>query len=81
MARKLRRRKITLGRVFVLLLVPWIVLGAIAAALYKIGLPDYVAILAGLAGSLVVTFLIRNHESRVRGTRIPGPGGGQRPRP
>ncbi len=66
MAKKIRkhRRRTTLGSIFILLALPWIVLGAIAVGLYKAGASDTVAILVALAGSLAATYLIRMYQSR-----------------
>jgi hypothetical protein len=66
MAKKIRktRRLTTPKRLFVLLVVPWIVMGALIVVLFNAGAPDYLAVLGGLAGSLAVIYYIREHESR-----------------
>jgi len=64
MAKKLRKIRTTPGRLFLLLLAPWLVMAAIATVMIATGAPDYIAILVALAGSLVATYLIRMHEAR-----------------
>jgi len=44
-----------------MLLIPWVVMGGVAAAAFSAGLPDYAAILIALAAALAVTFYIRNY--------------------
>jgi hypothetical protein len=60
MARKIRKQtRPSLSRIFLLLLTPWIVMGAIAVLAYKAGASDIVSIGLGLIGSLIVTVVIR----------------------
>lgn len=61
MAKKVRKAKMSLWTLFFTLLVPWVVMGGVAAGAFLAGLPDYAAILIGLAASLAVTFYIRTH--------------------
>jgi flagellar biosynthesis/type III secretory pathway M-ring protein FliF/YscJ len=68
MAKKIRKtgRRTTPKRLFVLLIVPWVVMGGLIVVLFHAGAPDYLAILGGLAGSLAVIYYIREHEGRRR---------------
>jgi membrane associated rhomboid family serine protease len=59
MAKKIRKRRTSPMQIFVLLLIPWVIMGAVAYGLYVAGAEDYVAIIAGLAASLLVTMIIR----------------------
>lgn len=61
MAKKIKKQKArtTPTRIFTLIIIPWIVMGAIAIVLYSAGAPDYVAIPGALGGSLLVTYFIR----------------------
>jgi putative effector of murein hydrolase LrgA (UPF0299 family) len=61
MARKIKKVRTSLSRLFFLLLIPWVVMGVVAAAAFSAGLPDYAAILIALAAALAVTFYIRNY--------------------
>ena len=61
MAKKIPKRRITMPQLFFLLLIPWLVMGAVAAMAFFAGLPDYAAILIALAASLAVTFYIRTY--------------------
>ena len=61
MAKKILKRKPPLLQLFFLLLIPWIVMGVVAAVAYLAGMPDYAAILIALAASLVVTYYIRTY--------------------
>lgn len=67
MAKKLRKRRMPLGLLFILLLVPWIVMATVAATMsWGLGLPDYASIIIALASALVTTFLIRDHVTNRR---------------
>jgi hypothetical protein len=67
MAKKIRKTRMTTGRVFILLIIPWAVMGAVALAAFAAGAPDYVAIILALAGSLLVTYVIRERLPKTRG--------------
>jgi len=56
--------------VFILILLPWIVMGAGFIALNALGLPDYAVILGALMFSLIVTFLIGNYLRGIRARRM-----------
>jgi len=58
-AKKIRKRRTSPAQLFVYLLLPWIVMGVVAYALYVAGTADYIAIITGLASSLLVTLVIR----------------------
>lgn len=66
MAKKIRKTRTSPRRLFFLLLIPWIVMGALIVVLYSAGAPDYVAIIVGLAGSLLVIYYIGGKETRKR---------------
>jgi hypothetical protein len=60
MAKKIRKpTRPSLGRIFLLILTPWIVMGVVAVLAYKAGASDIVAVSVGLIGSLIVTLMIR----------------------
>lgn len=60
MAKKIRKpKRPSLGRIFLLLLTPWIVMGAVAVLAFKAGASDVVAVSVGLIASLIVTLIIR----------------------
>ncbi len=59
MAKKIRKRRTSPAQLFVYLLLPWIVMGVVAYALFAAGTADYIAIITGLASSLLVTLVIR----------------------
>jgi hypothetical protein len=60
MAKKIRKQtRPSLSGIFLLLLMPWIVMGVIAVFAFKAGASDVVAIGLGLIGSLIVTVMIR----------------------
>jgi len=61
MARKIRKVKTSLPRMFVMLLTPWVVMALVAVAAFSAGLPDYAAIIIALAAALAVTFYISNY--------------------
>jgi len=68
MAKKLRKPRTSISVLFVILLMPWIVMGGVAAiASLVLGLPDYASILIALACALAVTFLVRDYDKRSRG--------------
>lgn len=68
MAKKIKKQKMhtTPGRLFMFLVVPWVVMGVLAIVLFGAGAPDYLAILGGLAGSLLVTYYIRGSMTKRR---------------
>jgi len=69
MARKIRksqRTRMSLQRLFIILVIPWIVLGVVALALFSVGVSDYIAIIVGLGASLLVTYIIRENDVRRR---------------
>ena len=66
MAKKIRKRRTSPMSLFILILIPWIVMGLLAVVLFSIGASDTVAIIVALAGSLVVTILIRQYAFRRR---------------
>jgi hypothetical protein len=68
MAKKIRKRRTNPLQLFGLLLLPWIVMGAVAYALYRAGADDYIAILVGLASSLLATFIIRQRMPKRAGS-------------
>lgn len=53
-------------RLFVILLVPWIILGIGFVVLAATDLPDYAVILISLLISLVVTFFLGNYVRSLR---------------
>ncbi len=59
MAKKIRKRRTSPAQLFAYLLLPWIVMGVVAYALFAAGTADYIAIITGLASSLLVTLVIR----------------------
>lgn len=69
MARKIKKVRPSLVRVFVLLLIPWIVMALVAATAFWAGLPDYAAIIVALAAALAVTFYISNYVLGKRSSR------------
>jgi membrane protein implicated in regulation of membrane protease activity len=69
MARKIKKGRTSLSLLLFLLLIPWVVMGGVAAAAFSAGLPDYAAILIALAAALAVTFYIRGYMQRRRKTR------------
>lgn len=67
MAKKLRRPKTSLRLLFIELLIPWVVMGLVAAIMSLVfNLPDYASILIALASALFVTLLIRDYERKRR---------------
>ncbi len=58
MAKKIRKRPPSHARLFVKLLIPWVVMIAIAVAAFSAGYSDLFAYGVALAGALAVTFLI-----------------------
>lgn len=58
MAKKIKKRRTSPAQLFGYLLLPWIVMGTVAYALYAAGAADYIAIITGLASSLLVTLVI-----------------------
>jgi hypothetical protein len=46
-------------QLFAYLLLPWVVMGVVAYGLYAAGAEDYIAIIAGLASSLLITLIVR----------------------
>ena len=66
MAKKIRKASPSLLLLFFLLLIPWIIMGIVAAVAFYLGLPDYGAILVALAAALVMTFIIRNYVLKGR---------------
>ena len=68
-ARKIKKGRTSLSLLFFMLLIPWVVMGAVAVAAFSAGLPDYAAILIALAAALAVTFYIRGYEQRRRKTK------------
>jgi len=69
MAKKIKKRKGSMLQVFLVLLIPWLIMGIVAAVAFYAGLPDYAAILLALAASLIVTFYIGNFVFKKRSTR------------
>lgn len=67
MAKKIRKRRTSPLQLFGYLLLPWIVMGAVAYSLFLAGAEDYVAILVGLACSLLITFIIRQRMPKRTG--------------
>ena len=61
MAKKIRKTRHSLLLLFCALLVPWIVMGVVAAVAFYSGLPDYASILIALAAALAVTFFIKTY--------------------
>jgi hypothetical protein len=59
MAKKIRKRRTTPMQLFAYLLLPWVVMGVVAYGLYAAGAEDYIAIIAGLASSLLITLIVR----------------------
>lgn len=68
MARKIRKRPPSPMALFIKLLIPWIVMAAIAVAAFSAGYSDLVAYSAALSGALAVTFIIHLLD-RKRNTR------------
>ena len=64
--RKSQRTRMSLQRLFIILVIPWIVLGVVALALFSVGVSDYIAIIVGLGASLLVTYIIRENDVRRR---------------
>jgi len=69
MARKIKKVRTSLSLLFFMLLIPWVVMGVVAAVAFLAGLPDYAAILIALVAALAVTFYVRGYERRRRKTR------------
>jgi len=59
MAKKIRKHRMSLGRLMILLMLPWLVLGALAAIVFTLGGSDIEAIAIGLLGSLVMMLFVR----------------------
>ncbi len=66
MAKKIRKHRKSPMSIFILILIPWIVMGLLAVVLFSVGASDTVVILVALAGSLVATFFIRQFAFRRR---------------
>jgi len=66
MARKIRKRPPSLATLFIKLLIPWVVMGAIAVAAFSAGYSDLFVYGTALSGALVVTFLIHLMDRKAR---------------
>ncbi len=65
MAKKIRKTRISPTRLFIVLLIPWIMMGLVAAVLsLSLHVPDFVSVIVALAVALVATFIIRNYEMK-----------------
>lgn len=65
MAKKIRKSRISLTRLFIELMIPWIMMGIVAAVLtLALQVPDFVSIIVALGVALVATFFIRNYEMK-----------------
>lgn len=64
MAKKLRKATTSPGVLFIELLIPWIVMAAIAVACISVGISDVTSVVIALAGAVATTFLIRRIEQR-----------------
>jgi hypothetical protein len=64
MAKKLRRARTPLPRLFAYLLIPWLVMGGASIVLYSAGWQSMSIFAGALGAALVTTYLIRVHETR-----------------
>lgn len=64
-----RRGGLSTMNMFILLLVPWIVMGIVAFFLSKTDLPEYAVILISLGVALATTFAVGQNLRRLRARR------------
>jgi len=64
MARKLRKPHTPLPRLFIYLLIPWLVMGAVSVALVTMGWGSLTIFVGALGAALITTYLIRIYEKR-----------------
>ena len=66
MAKKLKKFRTSPMRLFIEILIPWVVMAIVAVGMYELDIRNNVVILAALAVALATTFLIREYERRRR---------------
>ncbi len=71
MAKKLRkpRKRIGLSGLFLIIVAPWLIMGAVAAALSYSGTNETLAVFGGLAAALATTYLAKIFVDRRTGRR------------
>lgn len=69
MAKKIRKTRTSLLRVFFLLLTPWAVMAVAAATAFALGAPDYVAVVVALVAALAATYYIGNYVLEKRAVK------------